>query len=205
MIRVARLRSAKFDNLEFRQVDAVQWDFPQSHFDFACSIATLHHLPQRELLVKMREALKPSGVLVVLDLVGSHSLSERLMDVMAVGVSGTLRLVHNGRLKPPAEVRKAWEQHGTHDHYSSVQEMRALADDILPGSIVTRRLLWRYMLVYQKPTVNCSLPPENGVLEPLIQSQPLLDTQFGRRRIQTKTQIMRESLPFLVSKHIFKC
>jgi len=150
MIRVARSRSARFDNVEFQLADAMTWSFPQSHFDFICSIATLHHLEQRELFVKMRDALKPGGVLVVLDLVESNGLVERMLDVIGLGVSGSLRLMHNGRLKPPPEVRKAWEQHGKHDHYSTITQMRALANEILPGSNVTRRLLWRYMLVYRK-------------------------------------------------------
>ncbi len=151
MIRVARSRSTQFDNLEFQLADAMTWSFPQSHFDFICSIATLHHLGQRELFVKMREALKPGGVLVVLDLVKSNGLVERMLDVIGLGVSGGLRLMHNGRLKPPPEVRKAWEQHGKHDHYSTINQMRALADEILPGSNVNRCLLWRYALVYRKP------------------------------------------------------
>ena len=148
MIRVARSRSSQFPNLEFQQADAIQWDFPESHFDYICSIATLHHLQQRELLVKMKDALKPRGVLVILDLVESNSLAERLLDLIGLGVSGSLRLIHNGRLKPPPEVRKAWEQHGSHDSYSTVVEMRALAREILPGSRVRRHLLWRYSLVY---------------------------------------------------------
>lgn len=150
MIRVARSRSVRFDNLEFQLDDAMTWSFPQSHFDFICSIATLHHLEQRELFVKMRDALKPGGVLVVLDLVESNGLIDRMLDVIGLGVSGSLRLLHNGRLKPPPEVCKAWEQHGKHDHYSTMAQMRALANEILPGSNVTRRLLWRYMLVYRK-------------------------------------------------------
>lgn len=150
MIRVARSRSTQFDNLEFQLADAVQWDFPQSHFDFVCSIATLHHLEQRPLLVKIRDSLKPNGVLVILDLVESDSLVERMFDVVGYGVSGGLRLIHNGRLQPPAAVRKAWEQHGKHDHYLTVSQVRALADQLLPGASVRRCLLWRYLLVYKK-------------------------------------------------------
>jgi ubiquinone/menaquinone biosynthesis C-methylase UbiE len=149
MIRVARSRSTRFGNLEFQMADATTWNFPKSHFDFICSIATLHHLNQRELLPRLRESLKPGGILAVLDLVESSSWIERFMDVVALGVSGSLRLIHNGRLKPPAEVRKAWEQHGKHDHYSTVNDMRALAIETLPGATVKRRLLWRYTLVYK--------------------------------------------------------
>ena len=153
MIRVARSRSRQFDNLEFQLADASTWNFPQSHFDFICSIATMHHLQQRELFVKMKDALKPRGVLVVLDLLESSGLIERVFDIVGLGVSGGLRLIHNGRLKPPAAVQKAWEQHGQHDSYSTLRQVRAEADTILPGSRVKRHLLWRYSLVYQKPSL----------------------------------------------------
>lgn len=151
MIRVARERSRRFENLQFELADAMTWEFPKSQFDFVCTIATLHHLDQRELLPKIKNALKPGGVLVVLDLVQSATVVERMLDVIGLGVSSGLRLIHNGRLQPPPEVRKAWEQHGKHDHYASVKQMRALANEILPGSSVKRHLLWRYTLVYQKP------------------------------------------------------
>ena len=151
MIRVARERSRQFENLQFELADAVTWDFPKSRFDFVCSIATLHHLEQRELLLKLKDALKPRGVLVILDLVQSSSVVETMLDVLGFGVSSGLRLIHNGRLQPPPEVRRAWEQHGKHDHYMTISQVRALADEILPGSSVKRHLLWRYTLVYQKP------------------------------------------------------
>ena len=151
MIRVARSRSSRLENLEFELADAMSWKFPQSHFDFICSIATLHHLEQRELLPKIKAALRPGGVFVLLDLVASSGLKERMLDVIGLGVSSGLRLIHNGRLQPPPEVRKAWEQHGKHDHYSTIKQMRALAEEILPGASVKRHLLWRYTLAYRKP------------------------------------------------------
>ena len=150
MIRVARTRSREFENLDFELADAMTWEFPHSHFDFICSIATLHHLDQRQLLFKVKDALKLGGVLVVLDLVQSDGIVERMCDVVALGVSGGLRLIRNGRLQPPSAVRKAWEQHGKHDSYLTMGGVRALANEILPGSSVKRCLLWRYMLVYQK-------------------------------------------------------
>ncbi len=151
MIRVASERAKRFENLQFEVADAMTWDFSISQFDFVCTIATLHHLEQRELLPKIKDALKPRGVLVILDLVQSSGVVERMLDVIGLGMSRGLRLIHNGRLQPPPEVRKAWEQHGKHDHYATINQMRALADEILPGSSVKRHLLWRYTLVYQKP------------------------------------------------------
>jgi len=85
MIRIARSRSSRFANLEFQLADATTWDFPKSHFDFVCSIATLHHLNQRDLFPRIRDSLKPGGVLAVLDLVESNSWIERLLDFIALG------------------------------------------------------------------------------------------------------------------------
>jgi ubiquinone/menaquinone biosynthesis C-methylase UbiE len=151
MIRVARERSRGFENLQFEVADAMTWDFPKSRFEFVCTIATLHHLDQRELLPKLKNALKPRGVLMILDLVQSNSAVERVLDVIGLGVSSGLRLAHNGRLQPPPAVRKAWEQHGKQDHYATIKQMRTLAGEVLPGASVKRHLLWRYTLVYQKP------------------------------------------------------
>lgn len=150
MIRIARTRSNTSQNLEFQLADAMAYDFPESHFDYVCSIATLHHLQQRELLLRIKEALRPGGVLVVLDLVESNGVVERMLDVTGMGVSVSLRLVHNGRLQPHAEVRKAWEQHGKHDSYLTLNQVRTLAEQILPGAVVKRHLLWRYSMIYQK-------------------------------------------------------
>jgi ubiquinone/menaquinone biosynthesis C-methylase UbiE len=156
MIRVARSRSIQHPNLEFQLADAMTWDFPEAHFDFICSIATLHHTEQRPLLVKMKDALKPGGLLVVLDLVESSGLAERAINAFAFGASGALRLIHNGKLNPPPEVRKAWEQHGKHDSYATISEVRKQADELLPGASVSRCLFWRYALVYRKPAADSS-------------------------------------------------
>src|SRR5882762_3164379 len=52
MIRVARSRSAECANIEFQVADALAWDFPVAHLDCMVNIATLHHLPLREMILK---------------------------------------------------------------------------------------------------------------------------------------------------------
>jgi SAM-dependent methyltransferase len=164
MIRVARSRSASFPNIEFHVADAISCDFPAAHFDCIATIATLHHLPLREMLLKLKAALKPGGVLMVLDLfepernlftapgylLNPDALLDSFLNVLAIGVSGSLRLIRNGRLKPPREVRAAWAAHGQHDSYPKMREVRALCADILPGARVRKHLLWRYSVIWQK-------------------------------------------------------
>lgn len=158
MIRVARGRSTPFANLQFEIADAMIRDLPAAYFDCVSTIATLHHLPMREALLKMRAPLKPGGVLIILDLfepegnlLKPQGLFDASLSVAAMGVSGGLRLLHNGRLKPPREVRAAWDEHGKTDRYPGMGEVRALCAEILPGAKVRRHLLWRYSIVWPKP------------------------------------------------------
>ncbi|HYW73443.1 MAG TPA: class I SAM-dependent methyltransferase [Pyrinomonadaceae bacterium] len=68
MIRVAQSRSRQFPQIEFKIGDVMSRDLPPAAFDCIATIATLHHLPADAVLLKLRNALRPGGVLLVLDL-----------------------------------------------------------------------------------------------------------------------------------------
>ena len=157
MIRVARERAHKFANIDFRIAEVMAMDFPEARFDCVTTIATLHHLPLREVLLKLKQALKPAGVLIVLDLfepardlLTTAGLLDTSLNLVAMGVSGALRLAHNGRLQPPREVRAAWEEHGHTDSYPSMTDLKNLAAEILPGANLRKHLLWRYSLIWRR-------------------------------------------------------
>lgn len=151
MIRVARARAPHRSNLEFQLADASVWPFPSERFDCIASIATLHHMDPRALLPRLRDALRPGGVLLVLDLVADESLLDLARSALAVGASGALRLAHTGRLRDPKEVREAWEEHGRGETYLRISEVREICRKLLPGAEVRRHLLWRYSIVWRKP------------------------------------------------------
>jgi trans-aconitate methyltransferase len=151
MIRLARARSADYPNIEFVAADVREWDFPAEGFDCIASIATLHHLPLVPMLKKMRDALNPAGVLAVLDLYRAASVSDLLVSAAAVPLSIGMRLVKRGRLREPKEVRDIWAEHGRHDIYLTMGEVRTACAAILPGAKVTRHLLWRYSIIWKKP------------------------------------------------------
>jgi SAM-dependent methyltransferase len=150
MIRVARARGPARSNLEFQLADASTWPFPSERFDCIATIAALHHLDARSLLPRMRDALRPGGVLLVLDLVSNHGLLDLLRSAHAVAVSGALRLAHTGRLRDSRELRKAWKEHGRGETYLRLSEVREICRDLLPGAEVQRQLLWRYSIVWRK-------------------------------------------------------
>ena len=150
MIRLARERSAKFPNIDFQLVDARDWPLPEEEFDCIATIATLHHLPIAEMLLKLKAALKPGGVLLVLDLFEPAGITDSLWNFVALPVSIGLRLRHHGRLLPRRDVRAAWSAHERNDFYPTMSEVHELCARLLPGAKIRKHLLWRYSIVWRK-------------------------------------------------------
>ena len=151
MIRLARERSANFSNIDFKLTDVLNLPFAVESFDCIATIATLHHLPLAEMLLKMKTALKPGGVLLILDLFEPEGATDALVNLLALPVSVGLRLIHHGRLLPQRSERAAWNAHESHDSYPKMSEVQALCDRILPGAKLRKHLLWRYSIVWGKP------------------------------------------------------
>jgi len=150
MVGLARERSARFPNIAFEVADVLTRELPAEDFDCVATIAALHHLPVGEVLPKIKRALRPGGVLLVLDLFQAEGLSDAVMGALAVPVSVGLRLVRRGRLLPPREVRRAWDEHARHDRFLTLAQAREVCAELLPGALVTRHLLWRYSVVWKK-------------------------------------------------------
>lgn len=153
MIRIARARSAQFVNIDFQVADVVARDFPFEEFDCIATIATMHHLPMKLMLSKMKRALKPNGVILILDLDEPEGIYGALTYVMAMPVSVGFRLLKQRRLRAPAAVRAAWAEHAQYDSYPTLSEVRAVCADMLPGARVRKHLLWRYSVVWKKVVI----------------------------------------------------
>ena len=153
MVEVARARSKNRPNVEYLVADASSWEFPEERFDCVASIATLHHLPLAPMFAKMRDALKPGGILLVLDLYRARTVADRVLDALAFPASKAIRLARTGALseRQAPELRKAWEEHGDTDVYPTLAEVRGDCESELRDAAVGRRLLWRYTIVWRKP------------------------------------------------------
>ena len=167
MIKLARLRSEQYPNIEYQIADVFAFDFSGEQFDCIVSIATLHHLPLEEILQKLKSTLKPNGILFVLDLYEAEGIRDRVMNMLAMPVHTILKLKHTGRIGEAKEVRAAWSAHGANDTYLPVSEVRRICGNLLPGAIVTKHLLWRYSLVWKNPG-NDPGRPTPVVAEPAV-------------------------------------
>jgi ubiquinone/menaquinone biosynthesis C-methylase UbiE len=151
MINVARERSAAYSNLEFVLGDFLQAELPVESYDCIVTLATLHHMPLKEALSRIKWLLRPGGVLILHDMQAASGHIDRAFDIVRLPISVAVRFWQRGRLLPRREVRRAWAEHGKHESYLKPQEVRAMRDEHLPGGRVCRHLLWRYTVVWRKP------------------------------------------------------
>ena len=150
MIRLAQECSKEYLNIEFVLRDVMAYDFPANQFDCIATLTTLHHLPTEIMLRRIREALKPGGVFVCLDLYQRSSLSDLLFDCVAYPSNFCLRLIKTGKLRESRQVREAYAEHGKTDRYLTLSQIEQFCTAILPGALVRRHLLWRYSIIWKK-------------------------------------------------------
>ncbi|MBX9246161.1 class I SAM-dependent methyltransferase [Actinotalea ferrariae] len=110
-------------------------------FDLVTCVATLHHLPLRQGLTRLRELTAPGGTLVVVGLADPSSP----VDV----ATGALGLVASRWARWR---RGEWDARvPLVDAFPVLGDVRAAARELLPGSQLRRRLYWRYSLVWTAP------------------------------------------------------
>jgi ubiquinone/menaquinone biosynthesis C-methylase UbiE len=148
MICLAQERSQQYLNITFHVADALSWEFPSNHYDCIVSIATLHHEPLEEMLLNMKHALRVNGVLLILDLY-QESLTGSFTSLAAFPISLMLKFLNTGRFREPPEVRAAWAEHGKHDTYLTLSELRQCCHMLLPGVKIRKHVLWRYSLMWK--------------------------------------------------------
>jgi SAM-dependent methyltransferase len=129
--------------IEYLLGDFLSQDFAPGSFDFVCSIAALHHMDAAAALRRMSELLRPGGRLVVIGLATRDGLWD-LPAEAAGAVAHRLYLLRGPYLEQTAPT--VWPP----PH--SYAEMRRIGLGALPDAIFRRRLLWRYSLVWTKPS-----------------------------------------------------
>lgn len=129
--------------VEYLHGDFLGYPFEPESFDVVTSIAALHHMDLVLALTRMRDLLRPGGTLALAGLARTRHAADLAVDVAAVAVNLAFR------------VRKGYWQHSAPVMWPpahSYREVRRTAQRLLPGARYRRLLLWRYLLIWVKPT-----------------------------------------------------
>jgi SAM-dependent methyltransferase len=140
-VDLARLQGRVAD-IDYLLGDFLDFPFEPGSFDVIASVATLHHMDARLALGRMRDLLRPGGVLAIIGLARPGSPAD--VPVVLAGVVAT-RFHH---------LTKEYWEHPSPTVWPPPETyagMRLLAEGVLPGVRFRRRLLWRYTLTWTKP------------------------------------------------------
>ncbi|WP_421108753.1 class I SAM-dependent methyltransferase [Streptomyces sp. NEAU-S77] len=129
------------DDIDYVLGDFLTHPFEPASFDVIASVATLHHMDAATGLARMRDLLRPGGVLAVVGL--ARDTPRDLPHVLAGVAVGTAHRAVKGQWQHPSPV--VWPPPVTY------RQMRALAAEVLPGTRYRRHVLFRYSIVWHKP------------------------------------------------------
>lgn len=120
---------------------------PSGAYDLITFVASLHHMPLRTALQDARAALRPGGRIVIVGVA-----RETTKDAVCSGISLVLNplvglMHHPSRAARPPSHMQAPIAEAT----QSVDEIHAIANEVLPGIRMRRRLFWRYTASWESP------------------------------------------------------
>jgi 2-polyprenyl-3-methyl-5-hydroxy-6-metoxy-1,4-benzoquinol methylase len=136
-------RHAWADNIDHVLGDLLAAPFRPAAFDAVVSVAMLHHVGVGAGLERMAELVRPGGRLVVIGLAATRSPQDLGFDI--AGAVAT-RLHRRTKTLWETSAPKVWPV----PH--SFGQVRSVARRLLPGVRYRRHVLWRYSLVWTKPT-----------------------------------------------------
>lgn len=124
--------------------DVMSAPLPEGHFDVVTSIATVHHLPDLSAgFTRLASLTAPGGALVVIGCANSGHPRDYLMDAVGVAQNQVLSRTR-GYWHHTAPVKMTFPH-----TYSQVKQ---IASAVLPGMRWRRLPLFRYAVVWRKPT-----------------------------------------------------
>jgi 2-polyprenyl-3-methyl-5-hydroxy-6-metoxy-1,4-benzoquinol methylase len=130
------------DDIEYVHGDFLEYPLEAASYDVVASVATLHHVDARTGLLRMRELLRPGGVLAVIGLARTTLPRDLPHEVAGVAVNWAYRAVKSYWQHPSPVV---WPPPVTYP------DMHALAAEVLPGATYRRHLLFRYSIIWSQP------------------------------------------------------
>ena len=140
---IALARHPTDKEIEYIVGDFLSCSFARQSFDAVLSVAMLHHVDAVAGLRRMRELVRPGGIVGVIGLARDDSLADYAVAAGGLITSWVYKAA-KGYWEHPSP--KVWPPPESWD------SMRVIAARELPGCRFRRHLLWRYSLLWTKPS-----------------------------------------------------
>ncbi|BCI54230.1 methyltransferase [Mycolicibacterium litorale] len=139
VLRRARERLAGLETVDVMHADFLSFDPAGRRFDLVTFVASLHHMPLRPALERARELVSSQGRIAVVGLSANRTVRDWLWSAMCLPAVRVASLWHHERRDVGVH---------TSDPRESLDEIRDVAGDVLPGACIRRALYYRYLLLW---------------------------------------------------------
>ena len=146
VIDVARQNSANGPTVTFRAIDLRDL-VGDGEYDVVTAVAVVHHLPLAGALTTLRAQLCPGGTLIIVGCYRTNSRVDRMVDAVAIPANVIMGMLVSDRSSGARVAMIA----PTASPQTTLNEIKSVAAQILPGARIRRRLFWRYSLIFTAP------------------------------------------------------
>lgn len=140
---IAAARFADHDGV--RVINGGFEDRPEGSWDLVTLVAVLHHLPLQQTLTSLRSMIKPGGRLVVVGL-SRETGRDAGWSTVSTLLNPLLGLILHPR---PTDRLPVGMTAPTAEPQETLEDIRQIADRVLPGARIRRGLFFRYTLTWR--------------------------------------------------------
>ena len=136
----ARARLEPVGNASVRFVSFADFDEAERSFDLITFVASLHHLPLRKTLPKSGRLLRRGGELAVVGLSANKTLTDWTWAALCTPAARLGSRLHRETRNIGVTVAEPRD---------GLDDIRRVADELLPGAVIRRGLYYRYRLLWR--------------------------------------------------------
>lgn len=138
----ARSKSTE-DNVRFTVCSFEDYDRADGSFDAVIFCASLHHLDTASAIRKSVRLLDKGGILLIVGLAKPETPAEKLLDAARCVPSLVISKIHGMTDTETLNIPVSYS-------FGTMKQLRATADEMLPGARIRQALHYRYLLKWKK-------------------------------------------------------
>ncbi|MCY7413740.1 MAG: class I SAM-dependent methyltransferase [Salinibacterium sp.] len=147
-LTVAAVAKARFSTSTSVQIEQRYFDHEEpDRYDFIAFVASLHHMPLAATLHRAKRSLRSGGRIVIVG-VARKTPADVTRSLFSMALNPLVGIVlHPSRATQPMPHMQAPTATAT----DSVDDIQRIAQQVLPGIRLRRRLFWRYTATWVSP------------------------------------------------------
>lgn len=132
-----------FGNIEFRQTAFEDFDAQGRQFDAVIFVASLHHMNMSEAVCRAKSLLAENGVLLVVGLARPSGIFDWVVEAARIIPSKIISLLKQNITTEELQMDVSYA-------FPTMNEVRQICHEHLPGASVRYGLHYRYLLKWEK-------------------------------------------------------